>query len=126
MLLTSSSKLPDDDHHWAFEVKYDGWRVLLYLDRGELRLISRNGHDLTERAPELDGLGAALRRRRLILDGELVVADEHGRPDFDRLQGRMHGADDAALTPSSSTRSTSTARTSPGSRMRSAAAGSSS
>ena len=98
MLLTPSSKLPDDDHHWAFEIKYDGWRVLVYLDRGELRLLSRNGHNLTERAPELHGLASTLRRRRLILDGELVVVDEHGRPDFDRLQTRMHGADDAALT----------------------------
>src|SRR5690348_14639904 len=88
-MLAQAGSLPEEDGRYAYEVKYDGWRVLAYLDRGAVKLCSRNGVDLTPRCPELALLGRALRRRRLVLDGELVVLGESGRPGFDALQERM-------------------------------------
>src|SRR5690554_4386846 len=79
---------------WAYEFKWDGIRMLAAWDGHALSLISRNGLDLTAQYPELsgaDGLGRTLGPdRRLVLDGELIAPDEHGRPSFQRLQRRLN------------------------------------
>jgi bifunctional non-homologous end joining protein LigD len=74
---------------WAYEFKWDGVRVLVRIDGGRARALSRNGHDLTASFPELRRLGEAMGSRQAILDGELVVLDEDGRPRFSRLQHRL-------------------------------------
>ncbi len=90
-LATATSELPTGaDDEWAFELKWDGVRALAYLCDGRLRLESRNGNDITPRYPELHGLAEAAAGRRLVLDGEVVAFDEHGRPSFSLLQSRMH------------------------------------
>ena len=53
-----------------------------------MRVTSRNGADITETFPELSAVSAAVGGRRMILDGEIVAVDEHGRPSFRRLQRR--------------------------------------
>ena len=78
------------DPDWLFEVKWDGVRLLAYVDEGALRLITRNGREVASHYPELADLGAKLRVRRAVLDGEVVALDEKGRGDFGRLQQRMH------------------------------------
>jgi bifunctional non-homologous end joining protein LigD len=81
---------PAEDAQWAFETKWDGARVLTFVEGGTVRLRSRNDLDVTVSYPELAGLGAALGRRRVVLDGEVVAFGTDGRPSFARLQKRMH------------------------------------
>jgi len=89
MLATLGDK-PFTHPDWVYELKWDGVRVLAVVEHGQLRLISRNGRDVTAHYPELAGLPDALRARTAVLDGEIVVLDEQGRSDFGRLQSRMH------------------------------------
>ncbi len=95
-MLARLGRLPSDDDAWAYEIKWDGIRALLYYQPGRLRIESRNQNDLTAGYPELRGLGAALGSRSVVLDGELVAFDENGLPSFGRLQQRMHLTDEAA------------------------------
>jgi bifunctional non-homologous end joining protein LigD len=74
---------------WAFEWKWDGVRAIVAAMPGLVRATSRNGRDVTAGYPELDVLGELV-DRPVLLDGELVTLDQHGRPDFGRLQSRMH------------------------------------
>jgi bifunctional non-homologous end joining protein LigD len=74
---------------WAFEFKWDGVRAIVAAAGERLRLTSRLGNDVTLGYPELVGIGLG-GDRRLLLDGELVVLDPAGRPDFGLLQHRMH------------------------------------
>src|SRR5215472_2043767 len=74
---------------WAFEHKWDGYRALLYAERGRLRLLSRRHTDYTSRVPELAPLAPQVGSRRLILDGELVALTAGGRPSFQALQLRI-------------------------------------
>lgn len=77
-----------DDPDWVFEPKWDGVRVLAHVGRGSVRLMSRNGNDVSAAYPELDVL-ADVFGDGTIVDGE-VVAFDAGRPSFERLQSRMH------------------------------------
>jgi bifunctional non-homologous end joining protein LigD len=95
-----SGELPTDPAGWAFEIKWDGVRILAGVDRGGVRLASSRGNDTTVAYPELQGLAEAVGGRRVVLDGEVVALDESGRPSFGLLQSRMHvrrGADVARL-----------------------------
>jgi bifunctional non-homologous end joining protein LigD len=85
MLATAAEHLPPDDDAWAYEMKWDGYRAIVEVAGGHLRIVSRNGNDLTLRFPEVAGLAAAV-PVDAVLDGELVVLDESGRPSFQELQ----------------------------------------
>jgi bifunctional non-homologous end joining protein LigD len=74
---------------WALEWKWDGIRVLARAAAGGIRLLSRNGNDVTARYPELVGLPRVLSHDALV-DGEIVALDDDGRPSFERLQQRMN------------------------------------
>ncbi|HKW41129.1 MAG TPA: DNA ligase D [Gemmatimonadales bacterium] len=73
---------------WLFELKLDGYRVRAGRDGDEGRLITRNGHDIAAGFPEIARALVAMPFAGVILDGELVVPDEAGRPSFQRLQNR--------------------------------------
>jgi bifunctional non-homologous end joining protein LigD len=88
-MLATPGALPENDAGYAYEIKWDGIRAIAYVDRGVMRLESRNLIDITARYPELTALGKSCRTRRLILDGEIVAFDDDGRPSFSRLQTRM-------------------------------------
>jgi bifunctional non-homologous end joining protein LigD len=75
---------------WAYEVKWDGIRAVVFSEPGRMRFVTRNGNDVTSRYPELSRLNRALSMHRAILDGEIVAFDDAGRPSFAALQGRMH------------------------------------
>jgi bifunctional non-homologous end joining protein LigD len=71
---------------WLFEVKFDGYRILARIDGKDIRLVTRNGNDWTHK---LQPLHAALSKMKLPsgwYDGEIVVHDDNGRPDFGLLQ----------------------------------------
>ena len=81
---------PEQEQRWAFEMKWDGVRAVVYLDRGDLRILTRNDREVSATYPELRGLAEQLRDHRVVLDGEVVAFDEAGRPSFGELQARMH------------------------------------
>jgi bifunctional non-homologous end joining protein LigD len=91
-MLATAGELPAPGQQdtWAFEMKWDGVRAVVYLDRGELRVLTRNDREVSATYPEVRPLGAELRRHRVVLDGELVAFDAAGRPSFGELQARMH------------------------------------
>ncbi len=89
-MLATAGALPPDDGSWAFEFKWDGIRVLLWVDGGRPRAISRGGRDITATFPELREVAAAVGADQVVLDGEIVVLDEGGRPSFSRLQHRLN------------------------------------
>lgn len=89
--------LPADETGWAFEIKWDGVRILSAIESGTVRLRSSNGNDVTSRYPELQALADALEHHAVVLDGEVVAFDEQGRPNFGRLQQRMHLANAAEV-----------------------------
>src|SRR5262249_49671261 len=71
---------------WLFELKYDGFRAVLYLDQGRAWLVSRNGITYGRRFAALCAeLAADIRVRNAVFDGEIVCLDDAGRPQFDRL-----------------------------------------
>ena len=89
-IIPSLRKEPFDDPDWLFDIKYDGFRALCYLERGCCRLVSRNGNDFRRFDALAAEVAAALRVDEAILDGEVIVADETGRPQFyDLLRGRL-------------------------------------
>lgn len=90
MLATTATARPARGR-WAYELKWDGIRAMAFVDGGRARFTSRRGGDISARYPELRALGRALGATRAVLDGEIVAFDpERGRPDFHRLQQRMH------------------------------------
>lgn len=90
-MLTGGTAMPPSDDGWAYEMKWDGQRVLAYVDGLRARLQSRTGRDITAVYPELAPLGPALSPRKMLLDGEVVVF-VGGRPDFGSLQHRMNSS----------------------------------
>lgn len=79
---------PFDDANWLFELKYDGYRLLIDKRDDVVTLRSRNGHDLTRSFPEIAGSARRLPPGTFVMDGELVVLNGRGVPDFSALQSR--------------------------------------
>ncbi|MBT1001805.1 ATP-dependent DNA ligase [Paenarthrobacter sp. DKR-5] len=77
------------DEDWLYEMKWDGIRAVAAVQDGGVRLLSRNGNDLTAGYPELQELAGAV-REPVLLDMEIVALDRKGRPDFGLLQQRMN------------------------------------
>ena len=74
---------------WALEPKWDGYRLLARIEDGKARLFTRNGHDWTAKLPMLAREVEALNVNDSWLDGEIVVLDSRGVPDFNALQNAM-------------------------------------
>jgi len=85
MLAVSSE--PFDSSDYLFEIKWDGYRCLIYLEDNTTILRSRNGFDLSGQFPELAGLHKEVKQQPAILDGEIVVL-KNGKPSFSRIQSR--------------------------------------
>jgi bifunctional non-homologous end joining protein LigD len=87
MLATPVEK-PFDDPEWLFEIKWDGYRAVSFLQDGKVRLVSRNQNDLTAEFPELHELSKLIKAKTVVLDGEVVALDERGRASFSLMQQR--------------------------------------
>jgi bifunctional non-homologous end joining protein LigD len=87
MLATSAAKAFDDPD-WLFEIKWDGYRAIAFIEDGRVRLVSRNQNDLSTQFSELGSLPQFVNAQRAILDGEIVALDEEGRPSFSLMQQR--------------------------------------
>ena len=96
-LATLVEAVPASDG-WLHEIKLDGYRLLARIESGRVRLLTRNGHDWSERLP---GIAAALARLPLetvLLDGEVVALTAGGFSVFRDLQRALGDADDSGLT----------------------------
>jgi bifunctional non-homologous end joining protein LigD len=78
-------------------MKWDGVRAIAVVRDGAVRLVSRNGNDVTPAYPELQGIADALAPHDAVLDGEIVAFDASGRASFEVLQSRMHVRDARAV-----------------------------
>ncbi|MGH2956901.1 MAG: non-homologous end-joining DNA ligase [Solirubrobacterales bacterium] len=96
-MLARMAPLPRDEEEWAFEIKWDGVRVLGYADHGEWCMQSRRVEDVTARYPELEPIAAQLSDHGAVLDGEVVALDPKGRPSFQLIQRRMGLTSAAAI-----------------------------
>ncbi len=83
-LLSVSPRVPTGAG-WIHELKYDGYRLHLRVEDGRARLLTRRGHDWADRMPALARTAEGLDAGSAYLDGELVVLDADGKPDFDAL-----------------------------------------
>ncbi len=87
IMLAESREQPFSGSEWIFELKYDGYRLLVAREDGEPLLLYRHGSDVTATFPEVARAVRAL-PCDVVMDGEVVVLDERGRPSFQRLQRR--------------------------------------
>ena len=78
-------KKPFDDPDWLFDFKYVGFRGLCYLEQGRCRCISGNGNLLSRFEALGEQIAAVLGVDNAIIDGEVIAADETGRPQFYEL-----------------------------------------
>ncbi|MEY9532156.1 ATP-dependent DNA ligase [Sinorhizobium fredii] len=76
---------------WVHEIKWDGYRVAVHVEPSRVRILTRRGYDWTHRFPAIAHAAESLQRTTAILDGEAVVLDKNGRPDFGLLQQALGG-----------------------------------
>jgi bifunctional non-homologous end joining protein LigD len=88
MRATIGHARPEPDEEWAYEVKWDGYRIVAFVEDGAVRLQTRNLLDATEDFPSVQGLAAEVGPLDVVLDGEIVALDADGRPSFGALQQR--------------------------------------
>ncbi|OLD89994.1 MAG: DNA ligase D [Gemmatimonadetes bacterium 13_1_20CM_4_66_11] len=88
LMLAETREEPFSKDGWIFEVKLDGYRMRAACQDGEPILYSRKGLEYTESFPEIARAVKAIPFEGVILDGELVVLNEAGRPNFNMLQAR--------------------------------------
>jgi bifunctional non-homologous end joining protein LigD len=80
---------PFDSADYLFEPKWDGLRTIMFLNHGKLELQNRNLRNVTLGFPEIQFLKRDFTAKKAIIDGEIVVLNEKGIPDFQRLQNRF-------------------------------------
>ncbi len=80
---------PPEGAHWIHEIKYDGYRCQVLLERGQACVFTRNGYDWTDRYPSIVRAASSLRCQSAIIDGEAIVQDGSGASDFDSLNSAM-------------------------------------
>src|SRR4029079_9061130 len=88
MLATEGSIAKLTSAQWAFEGKWDGYRVMVDAGQSRLNLRSRRGRDVTAEYPQFAALAADLADHHVILDGEAVALDAAGVPSLDERQNR--------------------------------------
>jgi bifunctional non-homologous end joining protein LigD len=82
---------------WVHEIKFDGYRVLAYIQDGKARLLTRTGLDWTKRFHPLDKFLAKLPSQTAIVDGEVVALDKEGASSFKSLQKILSGDEKGQL-----------------------------
>jgi bifunctional non-homologous end joining protein LigD len=87
--LASPVDQPPEGKHWIHEIKHDGYRTQVVIDRGKPHVFSRNGYDWSDRYPGILRTAAKLRCKSAIIDGEAIVQNRHGASDFEALQSAL-------------------------------------
>lgn len=101
---TEKTKLPFDSHkcqlatltndipkgkNWMFEIKYDGYRILSFVENDKVKLVTRNNNDYTSKFSKIQNVLLKIKEDNFVLDGEMVSFDENGRSDFGLLQSNL-------------------------------------
>lgn len=89
-MLLSTREEPFDSDEYIFEIKWDGFRCLAFINNTNLVLQSRNKKDLSNYFPELHNIRQSLLVKKAVLDGEICFLDSEGKPSFKELQGRIY------------------------------------
>ena len=79
---------PFDDAEWLYELKFDGYRAVAFVENGEVRLVSRNQNEFTSAYPELAVIAKSITAKQAVLDGEICALDPQGRSSFSLMQQR--------------------------------------
>src|SRR5262245_9517963 len=87
--LASPVDQPPEGKHWIHEIKHDGYRFQLVIERRKARVFSRNGYDWSDRYPSIVRAAANLQCKSAIIDGEAIVQNGRGASDFDALQSAL-------------------------------------
>ena len=87
-MLATITEEPFDDTGWLFEIKWDGYRAVAFIEDSQLRLVSRTQNDLTAQFAELKDVPKFVKAKTAILDGEIVALDGDGRSSFSLMQQR--------------------------------------
>ena len=96
-MLSASADKPPTGPGWLFEIKWDGVRAVCYVRDGGAHLVGRKGTVMDRQYPELGAIPRFLDARAAVLDGEIAVLDEAGRPSFARIQPRIMATDRGAV-----------------------------
>ncbi|HWF76964.1 MAG TPA: DNA ligase D [Caulobacteraceae bacterium] len=96
--LASEADAPPRTAGWIHEIKYDGYRTLVFVDNGKVRLVTRNGHDWTHRYGQLARSFEALPCKSAVLDGEVVVQDARGATSINLLEQALSEGSDHTFT----------------------------
>ncbi|ROR25808.1 ATP-dependent DNA ligase LigD phosphoesterase module /ATP-dependent DNA ligase LigD polymerase module [Mobilisporobacter senegalensis] len=84
-----ANKIPEGEE-WLYELKYDGYRIVAFVEGNSVRLMTRNGNDYTNRFPTVaSSLMDHAAGRPMVLDGEIAITDSSGKTDFQALQNYM-------------------------------------
>jgi bifunctional non-homologous end joining protein LigD len=91
-MLASPVEKPFNNKGWVFEVKWDGVRAIIFKHKKVIKIQSRNGNDITQKYPEIvnEIKNSVKDCESAIVDGEIVVLNENGVPDFHAHQHRMN------------------------------------
>ncbi|NSZ10108.1 MULTISPECIES: non-homologous end-joining DNA ligase [Agrobacterium] len=90
---------PPEGDRWSYDIKWDGYRIHVHIEPGQVRVLTKGGYDWSHRFPAITKAAQALGPATMILDGEAVMFDDQGRSDFNLLQsslgavGRRQGKD---------------------------------
>lgn len=95
--LATAARRPPGGPHWVYEIKYDGYRAQAHIADGEVRLLTRAGLDWTDRLGRVRAELAAIDARSAVIDGELIVEDARGAPDFQALQRELRSGPTARV-----------------------------
>ncbi len=97
MLATLQNDVPEGSD-WLYEIKWDGYRAICFLESGKVRMVSRRGNAMENQFPDIaKELGQSVKAENAILDGEVVALDENGSPSFQLLQNHVGFRRAAAL-----------------------------
>ena len=97
MLAVLGDRLPQGSD-WLYEVKWDGYRALCFIQDGKVRMLSRRGNVMDAQFPEIaQALSRAVKAQSAIIDGEIVAFDENGVPSFQLLQNHTGFRRSAAI-----------------------------
>ena len=96
-LATLVNEVPGDPENWIYEIKFDGYRVLSRIDGASVRCMTRNGNDWTTKLRKLAKAVCKLGIKSGWIDGEIVVMNQHGLPDFGALQNAFDSASTASI-----------------------------
>ena len=83
---------PPEGDGWIHEIKHDGFRTQLRIDRNDVRAFTRGGHDWSDKYRRVIEACGKLNCQSALIDGEIIVQDENGLSDFAALRAAIEGA----------------------------------